>query len=310
MGDPQKPYGDVSYADPGYQKDGKKRYPIDTADHCRAAWSYINQADNASKYSSEHLAAIKGRIKSAAKKFGITIGDTKMESRSCDDDMLMLTPEEIEALNNGTPAATPGAVETRSIANVDDVDFAERTITVIAIPYEQETLVPFQGGVWTEVFSRTAFQGISDRKQKVPVTACLDIPAEEHRGGKLCGRVSAFHEDRPEGLVTDLKISRTPLGEETLQLAADGALHCSIGFRIGSRFDQDLNRMDRKRRVNRALLEHIAMVGEPAYPGAQVLSVRAEGGSAEEAAVVAGTPGIDEYLDDPIFAWGRNLHQS
>jgi HK97 family phage prohead protease len=65
----------VAYADPGYQKDGKKRYPIDTAAHVKAAWSYVNQAGNASAYSSEHLAAIKGRIKSAAKKFGITIAD-------------------------------------------------------------------------------------------------------------------------------------------------------------------------------------------------------------------------------------------
>ena len=39
-----KPYGKVSYADPGYQEDGKARYPIDSAAHCRAAWSYINQS--------------------------------------------------------------------------------------------------------------------------------------------------------------------------------------------------------------------------------------------------------------------------
>jgi HK97 family phage major capsid protein/HK97 family phage prohead protease len=71
--DPKKPYGDVTYADPGLQSDGKKRYPIDTAEHCKAAWSYINQADNAGKYSSDDLAKIKGRIKSAAKKFGIEI---------------------------------------------------------------------------------------------------------------------------------------------------------------------------------------------------------------------------------------------
>lgn len=70
-----QPYGDVAYADPGYQKDGKKRYPIDTADHVRAAWSYVNQADNASQYSAEQLAHIKSRIRAAAKKFGIQIAD-------------------------------------------------------------------------------------------------------------------------------------------------------------------------------------------------------------------------------------------
>jgi len=71
--DASKPYGDVDYADPGYQKDKKKRYPINTAAHVRAAWSYINQGDNANLYTAAQLARIKTRIKSAAKKFGINI---------------------------------------------------------------------------------------------------------------------------------------------------------------------------------------------------------------------------------------------
>lgn len=71
----KKPYGDVTYADPGYQKDGKKRYPIDTAEHVRAAWSYINKAKNGGFYSADQLARIKGKIMAAAKKFGIEISD-------------------------------------------------------------------------------------------------------------------------------------------------------------------------------------------------------------------------------------------
>lgn len=65
------PYGDVKYADPGYQSDGVKRYPLDSEAHCRSAWSYINQADNAAKYTAEQLASIKDRIKAAGKKYGI-----------------------------------------------------------------------------------------------------------------------------------------------------------------------------------------------------------------------------------------------
>lgn len=80
--DPKKPYGDVKYADPGYQKDGKKRYPIDTKDHVKAAWSYINQAKNASPYTAAQVKAIKGRIKAAAKKLGIDISSD--ESRLID----------------------------------------------------------------------------------------------------------------------------------------------------------------------------------------------------------------------------------
>ena len=71
--DTSKPYGDVAYADPGYQKDKVKRYPINGAGHVRSAWSYINQPKNAAFYTAAQLARIKSRIKSAAKKYGVNI---------------------------------------------------------------------------------------------------------------------------------------------------------------------------------------------------------------------------------------------
>lgn len=61
-GNGKEPYGDVRYADPGYQADKKDRYPIDTAEHIRAAWEYIHHGRDADKYSSEHLKEIKARI--------------------------------------------------------------------------------------------------------------------------------------------------------------------------------------------------------------------------------------------------------
>lgn len=70
-----KPYGDVAYADPGY-KDGVKRYPIDTEAHCRAAWSYINMPKNQAGYTSEQVSAIKGRIRAALKRFGVTVSES------------------------------------------------------------------------------------------------------------------------------------------------------------------------------------------------------------------------------------------
>lgn len=71
--DPKKPYGDVDYADPGYQDDNKKRYPINSAAHVRAAWSFINQDKNQEPYTAAQVKLIKGRIKSAAKKYGINV---------------------------------------------------------------------------------------------------------------------------------------------------------------------------------------------------------------------------------------------
>ncbi|PYS88532.1 MAG: hypothetical protein DMF62_09545 [Acidobacteria bacterium] len=63
-------YGDVKFADPVNNK-----YPIDTEEHVRAAWNYINHKDNAAKYKGDEAELIKGRIKRAAKKFDIEIED-------------------------------------------------------------------------------------------------------------------------------------------------------------------------------------------------------------------------------------------
>jgi hypothetical protein len=57
----ERTYGDVEFADPVNNK-----YPIDSEDHVRAAWSYINKKANAAKYSADEVDRIKGRIRKAA----------------------------------------------------------------------------------------------------------------------------------------------------------------------------------------------------------------------------------------------------
>src|SRR5260370_961246 len=59
--------GEGQYADPGYQLDGKKRYPIDIDHHVRAAWNYINNPRNARKYTDPQLKRIKAEIIAAWK---------------------------------------------------------------------------------------------------------------------------------------------------------------------------------------------------------------------------------------------------
>ena len=68
-----------NYADPGYQADKKKRYPLDTKAHVKAAWSYINMPKNAKAYTSAQLKRIKSKIMAAAKKFGININESTAE---------------------------------------------------------------------------------------------------------------------------------------------------------------------------------------------------------------------------------------
>lgn len=67
----------AAYADPGYKDDKVKRYPINTQAHVKAAWAYINMDRNQQGYTPEQVASIKGRIKAAAKKFGVTVDEQK-----------------------------------------------------------------------------------------------------------------------------------------------------------------------------------------------------------------------------------------
>jgi hypothetical protein len=62
-GKPKGKYGDVKYAD-----EKNKKYPIDTTEHIRAAWNYINQEKNASEYSGSELKTVKDAIIAAWKK--------------------------------------------------------------------------------------------------------------------------------------------------------------------------------------------------------------------------------------------------
>lgn len=89
-GDGKSPYGPVEYADPGYQSDGKKRYPVDNEEHTRAAWSYINKGKNASAYSSGDLAKVKAKIKSAMKKHGIQASDDDSDQKVAASNVLVV----------------------------------------------------------------------------------------------------------------------------------------------------------------------------------------------------------------------------
>lgn len=94
-----------SYADPGYQGDKAKRYPLDTKARAKAAWSYINQAKNARNYTSAQLKRIKGRVKSALNKFGVEV--------SADESWLIergqLSESVLEGMSWGMDDGRPGS---------------------------------------------------------------------------------------------------------------------------------------------------------------------------------------------------------
>lgn len=120
----KKPYGDVEYADPGYQKDGKKRYPLDTDKHIRAAWSYINQEKNAGQYTADQLKKIKARIKAAMKRAGMQVSESSVteaviNGRRSFDDIRELIRKALRARLSAEPMAGYCWV---SIVDISDTD--------------------------------------------------------------------------------------------------------------------------------------------------------------------------------------------
>ena len=109
----------------------------------------------------------------------------------------------------------------------------------------------------------------------------------DHRRELTVGRAVSFHPSRSEGLVAEVKIANTDLGNETLTLAADGCLDASAGFLPmdgGMRWDGP-----NAYTVTKAWLGHIAFTSEPAHAGAKVLNVRA----ADLAPPGSDTPNLD-----------------
>ena len=66
----ERRYGDVQFAD-----EVNNKYPIDTPEHVRAAWSYINHKENAAKYDADEVKIIKEKIRRAAGRHGVEISD-------------------------------------------------------------------------------------------------------------------------------------------------------------------------------------------------------------------------------------------
>lgn len=178
-------------------------------------------------------------------------------------------------------------------SNVSAVKFAQRIIELIAVPYNEEALVEFRSEIWHESFEPGSFNGIEKRPNRVRVNRDHD----EHR---LVGKAVKFWPSRTEGLVAELRISQTPLGDETLALADDDVLGASVGYAAYGR-DQVFDRKTHKRRIMKAFLDHITLTPKPAYLGAGVLSLR-EGVQPVNAASLPrlNTPELDE-----LIAWQR-----
>jgi HK97 family phage prohead protease len=188
-------------------------------------------------------------------------------------------------------------IEWRAAVEVSAVDFADRTIEVIVVPYDEDTTVeypPGSGKLITESVDRGAFDGVEKRPGRVRANRDHDVT-------RTVGLARAIYTDRPNGLVGEVYVSRTLLGDETLQLADDGVLGASVGMAVRPA-DQIWSEHRTRRRIGKAFLDHIALVPNPAYQGAEVLAVRSSV-SAPAFEAAPSTPYLDEVLE-----YLRGLH--
>lgn len=183
----------------------------------------------------------------------------------------------------------PGrTVEVRTAASVE-VRYAERMIELIAVPYDEPTKVLYHGRMIDETVSRGAFEGLQMRARDFKVNRA-------HDRERPIGWVHKFKPRDDRGLVAEIgPIRSTRDGDDALELAADGLLGASIGFAVLSPGDERWSTDRRSRTITRAWLDHIALTGDPAYPGAKVLAVRAvdESGPTPPASP---TPNLDTIL--------------
>ncbi|MBF8189120.1 HK97 family phage prohead protease [Nonomuraea sp. K274] len=140
-------------------------------------------------------------------------------------------------------------LEVRSAAKGGD----GRTVVGLAVPYNSPQRIDAR---LTEQFARSAFNRQLEAAHRIPLT-------REHmaHGGTLIGKTILLRDDSA-GLYGEWRISRTAVGDETLELIKDGVLsHLSVGFRS----KQDRRLQDGTIERVTAELREVSVVLEGAY---------------------------------------------
>ncbi|HZO69404.1 MAG TPA: HK97 family phage prohead protease [Kribbellaceae bacterium] len=179
------------------------------------------------------------------------------------------------------------------------VNFKDRTIELVAMPWNVETEILFRSQVWRELFLRGAFNDAIKAGARIPVN-------REHDHTLTVGRITGMV-DHPHGLLASVKIAKTERGDETLELANDGILGGSVGYFLQKMSDVVLDRRAMLRTVKRAFMEHLAMTEIPAYKGADTIAVHSEFSKHPAAGLQPlVTPELDEWTNDPVLQWAKS----
>ena len=177
-----------------------------------------------------------------------------------------------------------GPVELRTAA-IANVAYPDRTIDLVAVPYDEWAVVEYQGRLIEESVDPAAFGMVQNRARRFLVNM-------EHDDSRIVGNVRELRSAN-NGLLTTIKVRRTPEGDQALDDAADGMLGASIGMAVSGAGQQWETRSCR--RITKAYLDHIALTFTPAYVGAEVLEVRAAP-TVVTIGSVSATPNLDMIL--------------
>ena len=270
-----KPYGNVTYADP---KNGK--YPIDTEEHARAAWSYINMPKNASQYpmNGVTLSEVKDRIRAACKKFGIDVSDddSKPASASRAEYVRIYPLEDIHIM--------------RSADGGDG-----RTVEAYAAVFNEPAEIHDHQGHYIEVIDPSAFNRAIDHAARARGGFPASVKVLWNHGRDLSGNPSdrfsmpigvpvedGIRVER-RGLLTRTRYSETPLADEVLENIRSGAITSQsfVGgimrsdpqLRTGDRYRPRGGELTTVRRTELGLRDYGPVLW-PAYSGAEILGVR------------------------------------
>jgi HK97 family phage prohead protease len=200
----------------------------------------------------------------------------------------------------------PGREVMYRTAETVGVRWADRVIEVIAVPWDQPTPVMHRNKQIVESFAKGAFGNVAGRPNAVKVYRDHPIPGLPYPSRPV-GRARTLHPNRDEGLVAELGIPETILGDETLELANEGVLDASVGFWVKPGGDEWLENRSHRRIIG-AGLDHIALVPDPAYAGARVLAVRAARTDPVAAVAAVATPNLDRWrLEQLCRQYGVSL---
>jgi hypothetical protein len=189
------PYGDVEYADPGYQSDKQKRYPIDTKEHADAAWKYINKAENAAKYSSGDLAKVRASIMAACKKFGITVAEAETPAEEKGESA------KSEAMGGKTLGDLTGAIECRAAVALNRISRNE----IVFLPEGLHKINPISGGIGKPIVilvdPRTA-NAVEEQREQIETRTDKRVYFDfNHEDGRASFWPQSFHWRAGEGVI-------------------------------------------------------------------------------------------------------------